>query len=164
MVCPPNVESLMQLQPVDVWSKCGRRGRIKESVGTHGKYHKTKTSIQLILDMPLLTCSLPILKELYCCYITWPVIVCGIQEQWSVFSMEFYSNTTQFAWAYTSVFIPNGLSISSLSLMLDAWYLIVCCVNQIEVLVDVSFWLTFYFLAYYVLYYISQEGTIFIWL
>lgn len=24
------------LQPVEVWSKCGRRGRIKEPVGTHG--------------------------------------------------------------------------------------------------------------------------------
>lgn len=24
------------LQPVEVWTKCGRRGRIKEPVGTHG--------------------------------------------------------------------------------------------------------------------------------
>ena len=25
------------MQPVEVWSKCGRRGRVKEPVGTHGK-------------------------------------------------------------------------------------------------------------------------------
>ena len=25
------------LQPVEVWTKCGRRGRVKEPVGTHGK-------------------------------------------------------------------------------------------------------------------------------
>lgn len=25
------------LQPIEVWSKCGRRGRIREPVGTHGK-------------------------------------------------------------------------------------------------------------------------------
>jgi len=25
------------VQPVEVWSKCGRRGRVKEPVGTHGK-------------------------------------------------------------------------------------------------------------------------------
>lgn len=24
-------------QPVDVWTKCGHRGRVKEPVGTHGK-------------------------------------------------------------------------------------------------------------------------------
>lgn len=24
------------LQPVEVWTKCGRRGRIREPVGTHG--------------------------------------------------------------------------------------------------------------------------------
>ena len=24
------------LRPVEVWTKCGRRGRIKEPVGTHG--------------------------------------------------------------------------------------------------------------------------------
>lgn len=27
----------MQVQPVEVWTKCGRRGRVKEPVGTHGK-------------------------------------------------------------------------------------------------------------------------------
>ena len=45
MVYPPNVESLMQ--PVDVWTKCGRRGRIKEPVGTHGKLPHTRTSIEI---------------------------------------------------------------------------------------------------------------------
>lgn len=25
------------VQPVEVWSKCGPRGRVKEPVGTHGK-------------------------------------------------------------------------------------------------------------------------------
>ena len=25
------------VQPVEVWTKCGRRGRVKEPVGTHGK-------------------------------------------------------------------------------------------------------------------------------
>lgn len=28
--------SLLWMQPVDVWTKLGRRGRIKEPVGTHG--------------------------------------------------------------------------------------------------------------------------------
>lgn len=26
------------MQPVEIWTKCGRRGRIKEPVGTHGTY------------------------------------------------------------------------------------------------------------------------------
>ena len=30
--------SFCMLQPVEVWSKCGRRGRIKEPVGTHGMF------------------------------------------------------------------------------------------------------------------------------
>lgn len=28
------------LQPVELWTKCGRRGRVKEPVGTHGKLMK----------------------------------------------------------------------------------------------------------------------------
>ncbi|KAL6492972.1 hypothetical protein OROGR_032731 [Orobanche gracilis] len=31
-----NPEDVRWFKPVDVWSKCGRRGRIKEPVGTHG--------------------------------------------------------------------------------------------------------------------------------
>lgn len=31
-----NPDDVRWFKPVDVWSKCGRRGRIKESVGTHG--------------------------------------------------------------------------------------------------------------------------------
>lgn len=30
------VFSCVIVQPVEVWTKCGRRGRIKEPVGTHG--------------------------------------------------------------------------------------------------------------------------------
>lgn len=30
------VDLLVNCQPIEVWTKCGRRGRIKEPVGTHG--------------------------------------------------------------------------------------------------------------------------------
>jgi pre-rRNA-processing protein TSR1 len=31
-----NPEDVKWFKPVEVWSKCGRRGRVKEPVGTHG--------------------------------------------------------------------------------------------------------------------------------
>lgn len=34
--CTTISDNIILLQPVEVWTKLGRRGRIKEPVGTHG--------------------------------------------------------------------------------------------------------------------------------
>ena len=47
------------LQPVELWSKHGRRGRIKETVGTHGMFSDPADVVdQVVFFCALLTLSL----------------------------------------------------------------------------------------------------------
>lgn len=36
------IMDIVVVQPVEVWTKCGHRGRIKEPVGTHGMSFRTR--------------------------------------------------------------------------------------------------------------------------
>jgi len=94
------------LQPVELWTKHGRRGRIKETVGTHGVSvdqsiffdsldSVTIISISLFLSL-LLTFSFP------------------EQVPWNAYSIVAFSSMILCAWACTNVLTLSGLNSSTM--------------------------------------------------
>lgn len=104
---PPNVESLMQ--PVDVWTKCGRRGRVKEPVGTHGKHPSTWTSMDLALTI----------LETFVVNIIWPVILWNTGAMKCVFNGVLQQHDTVCMSLYKRVY-PKWPE--HLFPLLDAWF------------------------------------------
>ncbi|XP_037493680.1 pre-rRNA-processing protein TSR1 homolog [Jatropha curcas] len=56
-----NPEDVRWFKPVEVWTKCGRRGRIKEPVGTHGAMKCTFNGVlqqhdTVCMNEPVQTC------------------------------------------------------------------------------------------------------------
>lgn len=103
--------SLRCLQPTEVWSKCGRRGRIREPVGTHGKYNSLSLNGWRIEHILLSLVNMWLANtKLLRCFVDPVALFFLVQGRWSAFLTVSFSSTTRCAWVCSSALIPSGLN------------------------------------------------------